>query len=333
MTEDERRVYTELSDFESLQLTAQDGAEHERMRGIMHRAMTPARIAALQQSVQEAADLLLEPLREQDAADLMPFAWGLPLVVICDLLGVPRSDHEHIHRWTSAIGRNKGGIPYPSDVIGAHAAMAEFRTYIDGMLEELRRSQNRSGLLAALMDAEGERFATDELASNFVMMLLAGHETTTNLIGNGLHELLVHRDQWRALCAAPGQASSAVEELLRFVSPTQWVMRIPFHDFEHGGVSIPKGRLVFLVLAAANRDPDAFDEPEELDIGRDARKALSFGLGPHFCLGASLARLEGRIAFETLVRRFPRMTLAAGELRWRGNARLRGLEELHVALR
>jgi cytochrome P450 len=332
MTEDERHVYGELSEFESLQLTAADGAEHERLRGIMHRAMTPGRIASLGQSVQDAADRLLDPLCDQDAADLMPFAWGVPLMVICELLGVPESDHELIHVWTSAIGRNKGGIPYPGAVVGAHAAMGEFRVYLDGMLDELRRSQNRSSLLAALMDAEGERFTTSELAANFVMMLLAGHETTTNLLGTGLLELLRHREQWQALCAAPEQAPAAVEELLRYVTPTQWVMRVPFHDFEYGGVSIPKGRLVFLMLAAANRDPEIFDQPERLDITRDARKALALGLGPHFCLGASLARLEARIAFETLARRFPSMELAADELHWRGNARLRGLDSLHVAL-
>jgi cytochrome P450 len=332
MTDHDRQVYAELSGFESLQLTAADGAEHERLRGIMHRAMTPARIAALEESVQEAADRLLDPLQGQDTADLMPFAWGLPLIVICDLLGVPEADREAIHNWASALGRNKGGIPYPDAVIGAHAAMGQFRAYLDEMLEEHRRSQSRSDLLAALMDAEGERLTTEELAANVVMMLFAGHETTTQLLGTGLLELLLHRGQWQALCAAPERASAAVEELLRFVAPVQWVMRIPFQDCEYGGLVLPKGRLVFLMLAAANRDPEIFDHPETLDITRDARRALAFGLGPHFCLGASLARLEGRVAFETLARRFPGMELASDNLRWCGNARLRGLDALRVAL-
>jgi cytochrome P450 len=298
----------------------------------MHRAMTPARVAALQKSVQDAADRLLEVLEGRERADLMPFAWGLPLIVICDLLGVPESDREAIHGWASALGRNKGGIPYPDAVVGAHAAMGEFRAYVDDMLEEHRSSRSRSDLLAALMDAEGERLTTDELAANFVMMLFAGHETTTQLLGTGMLELLRHREQWQALCAAPGRASGAVEELLRFVAPVQWVMRIPFQDCEYGGLLLPKGRLVFLMLAAANRDPEVFDEPEGLDITRDARRALAFGLGPHFCLGASLARLEGRIALETLARRFPEMELESDEPRWRGNARLRGLDALNVAL-
>jgi cytochrome P450 len=211
--------------------------------------------------------------------------------------------------------------------------MGEFRTYLDETLDEHRRTHDRSGLLAALMDAEGDQLTSEELAANFVMLLLAGHETTTNLIGIGLFELLRHPDQWQALRDAPERVPSAVEELLRFVTPVQWVVRVPADDFEHGGVAIPQGQLVFLLLAAANRDPTAFSDPERLDITRsDETRHLAFGLGPHFCLGTSLARLEGRIAFEALVSRFPAMELAADNLRWRGNARLRGLESLPIAL-
>jgi cytochrome P450 len=334
MTEAEQRVYAELSDFESLQLTAADGAEHERLRGIMHRTMTPSRVAALDGSIRDAASRLLDALEGRETADLMPFAWGLPLMVVCDLLGIPETDLEAIHKWTSAIGRNKGGIPYPDAVVDAHVAMGEFRVYIDRMLAEHRRSESKSDLLAALMSAEGDRLTSDELASNFIMMLLAGHETTTNLLGVGLLELLRDREQWEALCADPDRVPAAVEELLRFVTPTQWVMRVPFRDWEYGGMLIPRGRLVFLMVAAANRDPDVFGEPERVDITRDARKALAFGLGPHFCLGASLARLEAKIAFCILIDRFPEMRLAVpySELRWRGSARLRSLETLPVRL-
>jgi cytochrome P450 len=333
MGEHERRVYLDLADFEGLQLTATDSTEHRRLRGIMHRAMTPARIAALEQSVHDATYALLEPLLEQELADLMPFAYRLPLIVICDLLGIPEADREMIHTWTSAIGRNKGGIPDADVVAAAHAAMGEFRTYLDEMFDAHRHTRTRSGLLAALMDAEGDQLTSEELAANFVMLLLAGHETTTNLIGIGLFELLRHPDQWRALRDAPVRAPSAVEELLRFVTPVQWVVRVPSTDFEHRGVAIPQGQLVFLLLAAANRDPTAFSDAERLDIGRsDETRHLSFGLGPHFCLGTSLARLEGRIAFEALASRYPAMELAADNLRWRGNARLRGLASLPIAL-
>jgi hypothetical protein len=333
MSASEQRAFAELSDFEALQLTAADGAEHERLRTIMHRAMTPRRIAALERSVHDATRDLLEPLATLDVSDLMTFAYRLPLIVICDLLGIPKSDREQIHDWTSAIGHNKGGIPYPDVVVAAHAAMGEFRRYLDSMLAEHRRTHDRSDLLGALIEAEHDTLTSEELAANFVMLLLAGHETTTNLIGSGLMALLGQRDQWQALCAAPEQASAAVEELLRFVSPVQWVFRIPAQDFDFNGVTIPKGRLVFVMLAAANRDPGAFSHPEQLDIARtDVGEHMAFSFGPHFCLGNSLARLEGRIAFETLARRFPKMQLATDEFRWRGNARLRGLAELPIAL-
>jgi cytochrome P450 len=333
MTDVERAAFAELSAFEGLQLTAADGAEHERLRGIMHRAMTPKRIASLQQSVHHATSALLEPLAAQDVSDLMQFAYRLPLIVICDLLGIPEADRERIHEWTSSIGYNKGGIPYPDVVVAAHAAMEQFRSYLDGMLAEHRRTQDHSGLLGALMDAEGDTLSSDELAANFVMLLLAGHETTTNLIGSGLLELLRHPDQWQALCAEPAKAPAAVEELLRYVSPVQWVFRIPAVDYDFEGITIPKGRLVFVMLAAANRDPAVFRDAERLDIGRaDVGEHMAFSFGPHFCLGNSLARLEGRIAFETLARRFPSMQLATDTFHWRGNARLRGLAELPIAL-
>jgi len=334
MTGDEQQAYAQLSAFERLQLTAADGAEHERLRAIMHRAMTPRRIAQLEQSVHDATSALLRPLGGRDMADLMQFAYRLPLIVICDLLGIPAGDREQIHEWTSAIGSNKGGIPYPGIVVAAHGAMSEFRSYLDSMLEQHRRPDNRSDLLTALMDAEGDRLTSEELAANFVMMLLAGHETTTNLIGTGLLELLRHPDQWRALCDEPQRAPAAVEELLRFVSPVQWVFRIPAEDYQYNGTVIPKGRLVFVVLAAANRDPAVFSHPERLDISRtDVSEHVGFSLGPHFCLGNSLARLESRIALEALARRFPHMQLATNEVRWRGNARLRGLAALPIKLR
>jgi cytochrome P450 len=183
------------------------------------------------------------------------------------------------------------------------------------------------------MAAEGEdRLTTDELASNFVMLLFAGHETTTNLIGIGLLELLRQRDQWQLLCDQPELAPRAVEEMLRYVTPVQWNNRVALCDFEYGGIEIPRGRLVFSVLAAANRDPDAFPDPERVDVMRDTRGHLALGIGAHFCLGASLTRLEGRVAFETLARRFPDMQLADEDFGWRGSALLRSPDRLPIAL-
>jgi cytochrome P450 len=210
--------------------------------------------------------------------------------------------------------------------------MLEFTAYLDGLLGERQSSETDSDLLRALTTAEGERMTTEELASNVVMLLFAGHETTTNLITLGMLELLRHRDQWERLCADPGLAPSAVEELFRWLSPVQWVSRIAAQDFSYGGVEIPRGREVLAMAAAANRDPAVFADPETLDIGRtDARHHLGLGVGAHFCLGASLARLEGRVALTALARRFPRIELAMDDLRWHGSALLRTVAGLPVA--
>jgi cytochrome P450 len=333
MTHEEQQAFAQLSAFERQALAAADGAEHERQRGIMHRAMTPRRIAALEQSVHDATQQLLEPLDGAGVADIMQFAYRLPLLVISDLLGIPPADREQIHDWTRAIAYPKGGILHAAEVMSAHQALAEFRAYLDAILADHRANPGGSDLLSALMDAEGDRLTSGELAANFVMLLLAGHETTTNLIGTGLLELLRVPGQWDALCDAPERAPAAVEELLRFVSPVQWVLRIPAHDFAYGGMTIPKARLIFVALAAVNRDPAVFSSPERLDIARsDAGNHIAFGMGPHYCLGASMTRLEGRIAFETLCRRYPKMQLRTEEVQWRGTARLRGLAELPVAL-
>jgi cytochrome P450 len=188
--------------------------------------------------------------------------------------------------------------------------------------------------VTALMQAqEGDRLADQELTAMFVVLLFAGHETTTNLIGIGLVELLRHRDQWERLCADPSLAASATEELLRWVTPVQWLGRVVTEPFELEGVRLERGQSVFPILAAANRDPEAFADPNRLDITRpDARNHLALGFGPHFCIGNALARLEGTVAFGTLARRFPELELAEDELGWRGNAMLRGLTALPVRL-
>jgi cytochrome P450 len=212
----------------------------------------------------------------------------------------------------------------------AHAAMAEFRHYVEDVVLPERRRRPGTDLVSALMQAhEGERLADQELTAMFVVLLFAGHETTTNLIGNGLVELMRHRDQWELLCADPSLAGNATEELLRWVTPVQWLGRVAMQPFDIDGVRVDAGQTVFPILAAANRDPAAFDEPERLDITRaDAKNHLALGFGPHFCIGNALARLEGTIAFSTLAKRFPDIELAEEDLSWRGNAMLRGLSAL-----
>jgi cytochrome P450 len=199
------------------------------------------------------------------------------------------------------------------------------------MVAERRRSPRESDLVQLLLDAEGDVLDEDELVSSYVNLLFAGHETTTNLIGTGLRELLLHRDQWEALCAAPERAPAAVEELLRFVSPVQWAWRVALADYEDGEVVVPSGTTVAVLLAGANRDPSVFERPDELDLERgNAREHLAFGAGIHVCLGIALARLEGEVALRTLARRYPDMQLADESAAWRGNAMLRALVSLPV---
>jgi cytochrome P450 len=334
LSDEQQTAHLEVSAFESLYLSRSDGSQHRRLRNIAHHAFTPRRIAEMKRTVQRYTDAMISESTSGDVVDLMPtLAYQLPLMVIVDMLGVPESDRESIHVWSNLLGRNRGGDD-PAALLEAHRAMAEFRHYVEDVVLPERRRRPGTDLVSALMEAhDGERLADQELTAMFVILLFAGHETTTNLIGNGLVELMRHRDQWDRLCADPSLVDSAVEELLRWVTPVQWLGRVATQPFKLEEVEIEAGQTVFPVLAAANRDREAFAEPDRFDIARpDAKNHLALGFGPHFCIGNALARLEGAVAFATLARRFPEVELAEDDLRWRGNAMLRGLEALPVTL-
>jgi cytochrome P450 len=335
LTPEQQIGFDEVSGFEALHVTRRDGEDHERLRRIAHRAFTPRRIAVLEASIQGYTDALLDPLAGEETVDLTEFAYTLPLMLISDMLGVPHADRELIHGWTAKIARHKGGTIQAGPLMEAHAAIGEFNAYVADMVDEHRRtSAGLSDLVAALIDAEqGEHLSTEELTGMFAVLIFGGHETTTNLIGIGVLELLRHREEWEKLCADPGLAAKATDELLRFVTPVQFQSRFVVQDNEIDGVPIRHGDTVVGLIAAANRDPAVFDNPGDLDIERgDSRRHLALGLGPHFCLGASLARMEGTVAFGTLARRFPGIELAGDTFEWRGSALLRGLAELPVHL-
>jgi cytochrome P450 len=247
------------------------------------------------------------------------------------MLEVPAADRETIHGWSGVIGENRRGVD-PRTLLPALRAIEEFGEYIRSMVAERRSAPRESDLVRLLLDAEGEDVLTeDELTAMFVVLLFAGHETTTNLLGTGTRDLLAHRDQWEWLCADPGRAEESVEELLRFVNPTQWAWRVANETIVIGGETVEEGTTVGVMIGAANRDPRAFDHAGVLDLARvDARKHLGFGLGVHFCLGNALARLEGEIAFGTMARRFPDLELATDTWDWRGNAMFRSLGALPV---
>jgi len=332
---DARAAFDAIAAFQGLQVSRTEGETHERLRRIAHRAFTPRRIADMEAGVVRHRDALLDALAAEEVADLHRLAYRLPLLVICDLLGIAEEpEREAVRQWGNRIARHFGSSD-PALILDAHRAVLEFRAYVEQVIARHRVDPSgTSELVAALMDAEAaERLSEAELAAMFVVLLFAGHETTTNLIGIGMLDLLRHPDQWRRLGNEPGLAENTVEELLRRVTPVQWEQRLIVEDLELGGAPIPRGQTVFTMLAGANRDPEIFERPEELDLGRDdARRHLSFGHGPHFCLGASLARLEARLAFAGLAERFPDMALAAdpGDVGFRGNAMMRQLEALPV---
>jgi cytochrome P450 len=329
--ESQRRAQSEIAEFESLYISRSDGDQHERLRNVAHRAFTPRRIADMEASLERYTEDLLDGIAGQEPVDFRErFAYRLPMLAITDMLGVPADKREAIHGWSGKLARNRGGDD-PQAVMAAYEAMGQFRDYVENILVPIRESEPSSDLLSALLEAEhSERLSGNEMTATFVVLLFAGHETTTNLISIGLRELLENPEQWQRLREDPEIAPVAVEELLRWVSPVQWIGRVSSADQRIGEVDVAKGETVNLVLAAANRDPGRFANGEELDIGRpESRDHLALGFGPHFCLGNALARMEARIALSAIARRFPDVRLA-GEPQWGGNAMLRSMTELPI---
>jgi cytochrome P450 len=310
-----------------------DPPDHTRLRGLVHKAFTPRMVAQLRDRVQAIANQLLDQVQDQGRMDLIAdFAYPLPVTVICALLGIPPSDHRFFHGWSDAIAKSLDLTDESEVYVQASTAAAELTTYLDGLLAE-RRRKPQADLFSALVavEAEGERLSREELFATCALLLIAGHETTVNLIGNGTLALLRNRAQWDLLAANPILAESAVEELLRYDSPVQMTSRRVQEQFSYRGSTFEVGQQVAFLLGSANRDPANFAEPDRLDITRESKSHLAFGSGIHYCLGAPLARLEGAIAFAALTRRCPNLALDEETVRYRDNYALRGLEKLMVA--
>jgi cytochrome P450 len=313
-----------------------DAPRHTRLRLLVNKAFTPKTVEGLAPFIQRVVDQVLDEVGPRGRMDVIrDLAYPLPATVIAELLGVPPSDRDRFKKWSVDITAAVGNIPsnLPPEVLRASmAAMDELREYLRGIIAQ-RRAEPRDDLITALVRAheEGDRLSEEELLANAVLLLNAGHETTTNLIGNGTYALLRHPDQLKRLRDDPALLPSAVEELLRYDSPVQFTSRILKEDMPLGRKRLKAGQMALLVLGAANRDPEAFPDPDRLDVGRPDNKHLAFGLGPHFCLGAPLARLEGRIVFETLLRRLPALRLDGPPPAYRPNFNLRGLQSLPVA--
>lgn len=304
-----------------------DAPDHTRLRGLVQRAFTPRMLEGIRARVQEVADELLDGVGE--SFELMAdYAWSLPVIVIAELLGVPPSERDRFRGWAGdlALAFDLGITPERRQ--RAEAAAEAFTAFFLALIEE-RAAEPRGDLLEEMAAAEehGDRLSSEELVSNLVLLLIAGHETTMNLIGNGTLAVLRHPEQRAALLAEP---ALAVEELLRYESPVQLAMRFLHEDVELRDRTLPKGARVMLLLGAANHDPARFPAPDVLDLRRGDRGHLSFGGGPHFCLGNALARMEGAIALPTLFARFPGLRLAGGEPTYRQTMTLRGLEALRL---
>lgn len=331
-------IPTVIDHFRTVNISTQDPPVHTRLRRLLSKAFTPRRIGTLEDRIRARAQQLLDDLEGRDGGrdevrfDLIEtLAYPLPVAVIGELYGVGDDDHTDLKRWSKAVVAYTGSSVAHADLARElDTALAEFRAYLRGLMVD-RRREPRDDLLSDLVLAvdEGDRLSEDELVATSINLLFAGHETTTNLIGNGTLSLLRHPDQMDLLRRSPETIPGAVEELLRYDSPVQRVRRITTRDILIGGREIPEGTPVTAFLGSANRDPDQWERPDELDVTRPDVFPMSFGGGPHYCIGAALARLEGRIAFETLLDRFDELRLSDGfENRWHPNVAFRGLVEL-----
>ncbi len=312
----------------------QSGTDHARLRGLVSRAFTPRMVERLRPRIEKLVDEILDAVAPRGEIDLIrDFAYPLPVTVIAELFGVPAEDAERLKRWSVPLAQILDGMTRNSKLSEAEQAALEMQDYLRAQFEN-HRAQPGEGLIDGLLAArdQGDRLSEDELLATCMLLLLAGHETTTNLVGNGVLALMRSRSQWDRLCREPELVPGAVEELLRYDGPVQFTSRRPVEDVEVFGRRIPEDQEVVLVLAAANRDPERFPSPDALDVTRTDNAHLAFGHGAHFCLGASLARLESALALRALAQRFPKLELATDELRWRPGFAIRALTALPVRL-
>lgn len=315
------------------QMLFMDGTKHARLRGICSAAMTPRKVEELRGVIDSIADGLIDKFIARGEVDLLEeFANPLPAIVTATLLGVPVKDHKQLGAWVVDLAEVLGNFQHhPDRVAQIVQSLEDMKSYIADRMDEERR-QPTSGLIGSLMNAEfdGDRLTDEEVIANTIVTLIGGHETTTNLIASGFLTLIQDPASYELLRSRPEIIASAVEELLRFESPVQHTARIAPAEMQLAGKTIRKGSRVVAVLAAANRDPNRFSDPDRLDLLRTDNRHLAFGWAAHFCFGAPLARMEGQIAFNKLLNRLSNPLLLEKTLSWRGNAGLRGLTSLHI---
>ena len=313
-----------------------DPPDHTRLRGLVAKAFTPRVVESLRSRTQEVVDELLGAATEADRVDLLEeFAYPLPVRIICDLLGVPLEDQDRFKVWSGALARglDPDFLLSPEIIAARTESVLQFSQYFFELLAE-RRANPGDDFLSRLAQAEdqGAVLTEAELLSTCILLLVAGHETTVNLISGGALALLHHRHQFERFRTEPELTRSGVEEMLRYVSPVQLTGRALTEDCEFGGVELAAGDFAMLLLASANRDPDQFDDPKRFDIARSPNNHLGFGFGIHHCLGAPLARMEAQVALTSLVKRAPKLALTVDDVTYKTNVVLRGMESLPVAM-
>ena len=308
-----------------------DGSQHGRIRGIFSQAFTPVRMEGLRNHIQEIADRLLDKVLPNGEMDMLDdFAAPLPSIVTAEFLGVPVTDHRKLKIWSEDFAQLLGNFQHnPEGSARARKTLDEMVAYFQDAIRA-QREHPTDGLVHSVINAEfnGEKFTETELIPNLIATMVGGQETTMNLICNGVLTLLRNPEVMEDLGQHPEVIPSAVEELLRYESPSQHTARLAPDNVELGGKHIQKRQAVMAVMGAANRDPQRFPDPDRLDIRRQDNKHVAFGFGAHFCFGAPLARLEAQVAFATLLRRLHDLKLKPGPVQWRNNLGLRGLTAL-----
>jgi cytochrome P450 len=314
-------------------LISSDPPNHTRLRALVNKAFTPRVIERLRPRLQQLVDELLDSIEPQGVLDIVRnLAYPLPAIVIAELLGAPAEARNDFKVWSDGILAFQGtGVVTPKVLQHAQHHLLDMRSFLSDLLAQ-RRRRPQDDLLSHLAAAEmeGDRLTEAELLTTCVTLLTAGHETTTNLIANGLYTLLRHPEQLQQLRANPALMPAAIEEMLRFESPLQRNPRRVANDFEYHGVQLRRDGYVLQMLGAANRDPQVFAEPDCFQLARQPNRHLAFAFGIHFCVGAPLARLEAPIAIGTLLRRFPGLRLASEAVHWHHHGLLRGPVTLPV---
>jgi pimeloyl-[acyl-carrier protein] synthase len=316
------------------QLLFMDAPDHTRIRSVCAVAFAPKRIAILREAIQKIADDLVGRVAPLGIMDLVAdFAGQFPSLMLTALIGLPPTDHQRIRTWAANFGELVGNSEHDPDRIPQLArSLKEFKDYISAEIIA-QQTNPRDGVISTLVAAEvdGARLTHEEILANVILLIGGGSDETTNLIANGMFSLLQRPAQQAQLAAHPEIMQSAVEEFLRFESTTQYTGRVAPEDTVLGGQLIRKGQAVTAVLAAANRDPARFPDPDTLDLTRADNRHVAFSWASHYCLGAPLVRMAAAIAFSTLLRSLPNLTLVSSHPKWRGMAAMRSIQSLHVA--